>query len=188
MTVVRPVRFTDDIPAMQAFLEGLGLQRRISSNRPGWVDLAGARGLVALHSARDSTIGARHGETRLSFELADADATTQSLREAGFDASVIDESWGRTLELTDPDGRTMLCDERSDDLYGYTAHRVDATRPGPVVVPICHTGDTEAYGAMLWALGVGPDEVEVRACGEPQIQLSFLVIDPDGQTIRIMQR
>ena len=29
MTVVRPVRFTDDIPAMQAFLEQLGLQPRI---------------------------------------------------------------------------------------------------------------------------------------------------------------
>ena len=47
--VVRPVRFTDDVPAMQAFLELLGLQPRIEFNRPGWVDLAGSAGLVALH-------------------------------------------------------------------------------------------------------------------------------------------
>ena len=49
--VVRPVRFTDDVPAMQAFLELLGLQPRIQFNRPGWVDLAGSAGLVALHEA-----------------------------------------------------------------------------------------------------------------------------------------
>ncbi len=188
MTVVRPVRFTDDIPAMQAFLERLGLQPRISSNRPGWVDLAGAAGLVALHSAKDSTTGAEHGETRLSFELEDAAAAAADLRDAGFEASVIDESWGRTLELTDPDGRMMLCDERSDDLYGYTAHPVDATRPGPRVVPVCRTSDTAAYGAMLRALGVGEDEVEVRPAGteEPGVELSLIIVDPDGQPVRVL--
>ncbi len=198
MTVVRPVRFTDDIPAMQAFLESLGLQIRISSDRPGWVDMAGSSGLVALHAAKDSNTGAAHGETRLSFELEDADAAVAALRDAGFEASVIDESWGRTLELTDPDGRTMLCDERSDDLYGYTAHRVDPTHPGPRVVPVCRTIDTAAYDAMLRALGVGHDEVEVRAtaAGEPSVQLSLVVggrnetevVDPDGQLVLVRPR
>ncbi len=198
MTVVRPVRFTDDIPAMQAFLERFGLQPRITSDRPGWVDLAGAAGLVALHSAKDSTTGAVHGETRLSFELEDADVAAAALHDAGFVASVIDESWGRTLELTDPDGRTMLCDERSDDLYGYTAHPVDATRPGPLVVPVCRTSDIPAYDAMLRALGVGRDQVDVRlaAAQDPAVQLSLVipgghdeidVIDPDGQPVLVWQ-
>ncbi len=201
MTVARPVRFTDDIPAMQAFLERFGLQPRITSDRPGWVDLAGAAGLVALHSAKDSTTGAIHGETRLSFELEDADAAAAALRGAGFDVSVIDESWGRTLELIDPDGRTMLCDERSDDLYGYTAHPVDPARLGPLVVPVCRTSDPTAYGAMLKALGVGHDEVEVRAAAaeDPAVQLSLViagghdeidgidVIDPDGQPVLVLR-
>ena len=71
--VVRPVRFTDDVAAMQAFLELLGLQPRIEFNRPGWVDLAGSAGLVALHDAATSATGGVHGETRLSFEVDDAD-------------------------------------------------------------------------------------------------------------------
>lgn len=187
-TTLRPVRFTDDIPAVQAFLEGLGLQPRISSNRPGWVDLLAADGLVALHSAHDSTTGALPGETRLSLELDDADAAVATLRAAGVEASVVDEAWGRQLELTDPDGRTMLCDERSDDLYGYTAHPVDPSRPGPRVVPVVVTRDPAAYRVILDALGVGPDAVELHAGDAASVQLSFVVTDPDGQPVRVRPR
>lgn len=187
-TIVRPVRFTDDIPAMQAFLEGLGLQVRISSNRPGWVDLAGSNGLVALHAAKDSTWGAVAGQTGLSFELDDADAVVEALREAGFEAAVVDESWGRQLELIDPDGQTMLCDERNDDLYGYTAHPVDPTRPGPRVVPVCWTSKPKEYAAMLRALGVPDGQVEVREAAEPGVELSFVVTDPDGRPVTVRPR
>ena len=102
--VVRPVRFTDDVASMQAFLEVLGLQPRISFNRPGWVDLAGSAGLVALHDAATSATGGVHGETRLSFEVDDAEAAAKALQEQGIATTVIDESWGRILELTDPLG------------------------------------------------------------------------------------
>jgi len=37
--VVRPVRFTDNIEPMQAFLELIGLRPRIESVGGGWVDL-----------------------------------------------------------------------------------------------------------------------------------------------------
>jgi hypothetical protein len=49
--VVRPVRFTDNIEPMQAFLELIGLRPRIESVGGGWVDLVADGGLVALHSA-----------------------------------------------------------------------------------------------------------------------------------------
>ncbi len=42
--VIRPLRFTDRVAEMRAFLETLGLQARIESEQGGWVDmLAGAR-------------------------------------------------------------------------------------------------------------------------------------------------
>ena len=104
--VVRPVRFTDDVAAMQAFLELLGLQPRIEFNRPGWVDLAGSAGLVALHDAATSATGGVHGETRLSFEVDDAEATAKSLQDQGIATTVIDESFGRFLELDRPARRT----------------------------------------------------------------------------------
>ena len=35
--VVRPIRFTDDVNAMQGFLETLGLRPRIAAEAGGWV-------------------------------------------------------------------------------------------------------------------------------------------------------
>jgi hypothetical protein len=42
--VIRPLRFSDDVPAMRAFLETLGLRSRIESERGGWVDMVAGRG------------------------------------------------------------------------------------------------------------------------------------------------
>ncbi len=152
--VVRPVRFTDDVPAMQAFLELLGLQPRISFDRPGWVDLAGSAGLVALHAAANSDTGGVRGETRLSFEVDDAEATAKSLHEQGIESTVVDEAWGRVLELVDPLAAPVIADETQHDLYGYTRHVVDATAPAPVVVPVRFTDETAAYDGFLRALGL----------------------------------
>ena len=41
--VVRPIRFIDDVPAMRAFLELIGLRPRVESTEGLWLDLlAGA--------------------------------------------------------------------------------------------------------------------------------------------------
>jgi hypothetical protein len=152
--VVRPVRFTNDVPAMQAFLELLGLQVRISFDRPGWVDLAGSAGLVALHAVENSATGGLPGETRLSFEADDAEVTSASLRDQGIEATVVDEAYGRVLELTDTLGAPVMIDEAQHDLYGYTRHAVDPRRPAPIVVPVRFTDEATAYDAFLRALGL----------------------------------
>jgi hypothetical protein len=152
--VVRPVRFTDDVPAMQAFLELLGLQPRIEFNRPGWVDLAGSSGLVGLHDAAHSATGGLPGETRLSFEVGDADLTASSLQDQGIAATVVDESFGRFVEMTDPLGEPVIADEVQHDLYGYTRHEVDPSQPAPVVVPVRFTDEAEAYDGFLRSLGL----------------------------------
>ncbi len=71
--VIRPLRFTDDVQAMRAFLETLGLRSRIESERGLWVDMVAGRGMVALHDAASNTSGAGPGETRLAFEADDID-------------------------------------------------------------------------------------------------------------------
>jgi hypothetical protein len=169
--VVRPIRFTDDVAAMQAFLELLGLQPRIEFNRPGWVDLAGSAGLVALHDAASSATGGVHGETRLSFEVDDAEAMARSLHDQGIATTVVDESFGRFLELTDPLGAPLIADEVQRDLYGYTRHEVDETRPAPVVVPVRFTDEAEAYDGFLSALGLS---------GQPEPGGYTTYVAPDG--------
>jgi hypothetical protein len=36
----------------------------------------------------------------------------ESLRDAGFEATVVEESWGRQLELADPDGQHVTVRHR----------------------------------------------------------------------------
>jgi len=119
---VRPVRFTDDVAAMRRFLEALGLRPRIASDNGGWVDfLTKESGGAALHEAATATSGYNAGETSLSFESEEPlEAVRDRLHAAGFaDAHIIDEAYGRTLVVTDPDGVRVSVDEVQDDLYGY---------------------------------------------------------------------
>ena len=119
---VRPVRFTDDVAAMRRFLEALGLRPRIASDNGGWVDfLTKDSGGAALHDAATATSGYRAGETSLSFESEEPlEVVRDRLHAAGFaDAHIVDEAYGRTLVVTDPDGIRVSVDEVQEDLYGY---------------------------------------------------------------------
>jgi len=119
---VRPVRFTDDVAAMRRFLEALGLRPRIASDNGGWVDfLTKDGGGAALHDAATATSGYRAGETSLSFESEEPlEVVRDRLHAAGFaDADIVDEAYGRTLVVTDPDGVRVSVDEVQEDLYGY---------------------------------------------------------------------
>jgi catechol 2,3-dioxygenase-like lactoylglutathione lyase family enzyme len=118
---VRPVRFTDDVAAMRRFLEALGLQPRIAADGGGWVDFTSKEsGGAALHEAASATSGYPAGETSLAFESAELEAVRDRLHAAGFaDANIVDEAYGRTLFVTDPDGVRVAVDEVQEDLYGY---------------------------------------------------------------------
>lgn len=119
---VRPVRFTHDVPAMRRFLEALGLAARISSEAGGWVDFtAPGEGMAALHSAASSDRGHRAGETTLSFESEEPlEHVRDRLHAAGYaGAHILDEAYGRTLVVTDPDGVEVLIEEKQTDLYGF---------------------------------------------------------------------
>jgi len=121
--VLRPLRFTADVPAMRRFLETLGLKSRVESEHGGWVDMVAGRGMVALHDSASSATGAKSGETGLSFEADDIEELKERLQAAGYqDATVWDEAYGRVLSVTAPVDAVIWVDQRNDDLYGYKLH------------------------------------------------------------------
>ncbi|MGW7679845.1 VOC family protein [Kribbella sp. NPDC054772] len=151
--VIRPLRFTADVDAMQVFLETLGLRSRIESERGGWVDMLTGRGMVALHDAASSSTGGQPGQTTLSFEADEIDQLRDRLEQAGFeDATVFDEAYGRVLSVTGPDAAVIWVDERSEDLYGYKFH--DASPDARwSVTPYLTGADETAWRTFFQAVG-----------------------------------
>jgi hypothetical protein len=152
--VVRPLRFTDDIPGMRRFLELVGLRPRIESTGGGWVDLVGGGGMVALHTAASSDTGGLAGQTRLSFETDDLDGLAASLKARDVpEVAVYDEAYGRALSCRDPAGDLITVDERITDMYGYRQHAGEAPST-PTVAPVRYCDPAGPYGGFLRALGL----------------------------------
>lgn len=99
-------------------LRNIGARPQIASDSGGWVQFRAKNGgLVATHS------GSRAFAT-LSFEYdGDAQALLTRLQAAGLEASLVDESYGRTVLVDNPDGgEPIWINEAQQDLYGY--HRI----------------------------------------------------------------
>ena len=151
---VRPLRFTNEMPAMRAFLEVLGLRPRVESEGGGWIDFVAGEGLVALHSAETSDTGGQPGETRLSFESGDLEGLASQLKTAGFDdATVWDESYGRVLSVTDPLGDRLRVDGYDGDDYGFRVHEPEPDERWRVM-PVRFADPNGPVGELLAALGL----------------------------------
>ncbi len=154
--LVRPIRFTDDVGAMQSFLELIGLRPWIVAER-GWRDMSGGAGRVALHDASASTMGHLPGQTTLSFEADDITELARQLTAAGVaEVTVYDEAYGRVLTCRDPDGATVAVDERATDLYGFQLKAEQGAPESLRVVPVRFADPSGPYGAFLQALGLKP--------------------------------
>ncbi len=112
---VQPIWYQPDLDEPRRVLEAIGLRPRIASDHGTWIDFtADGGGLAALHRA-DAV------RFELSLEYAgDLDALAARLSRAGFNPSVIDEAYNRTLLVDIPDGDRLWVNGRQDDLYGYT--------------------------------------------------------------------
>jgi hypothetical protein len=153
--LIRPLRFTAEVPAMRAFLETLGLRSRIESERGGWVDMVGGWGMVALHDSAASAMGAESGETTLSFEADDIDELRDRLIAAGYeDATIWDEAYGRVLSVTPANDVQIWFDERAKDLYGYKLHDAHPDARWSVK-PRLSGADEAAWDRFLAVLGGG---------------------------------
>lgn len=151
--VVQPVRFTDDVAAMQQFLAAVGLRPRLASEGGAWVEMVAEGGMVGLHSVASSDTGATAGQTSLAFEADDVAALADELRDAGVgDVVIYDESYAKVLTCRDPLGDTIVINGRSDDLYGYRLVSAEAPAPGLRVVPVRFTDPTGPMGPWLESL------------------------------------
>lgn len=145
------IRFTDDLPAMQHYLEAMGLAPVVSWG-PGMVVLASGAGQVWLHSAAGSTQGAPVGCTQLTGLVGDPDALRDQLAEAGFEATIVDEAYGRTVEVVDPLGEVVTF---NDDGDRYGSRPVPGTPDPETGLALCRFTDPAGpYGAFAAALGL----------------------------------
>jgi predicted enzyme related to lactoylglutathione lyase len=155
--VVRPVRFTPDVGAMQRFLELIGLRPWIVTDSGGWSDMSCGAGRVALHDASSSSFGHLPGQTTMGFEADDVAVLARQLTAAGVpEVTVYDEAYGRVLTCQDPDGATVAVDERATDLYGYQLRAEPSAVQSLRVMPVRFTDPAGPYAAFVQALGLRP--------------------------------
>lgn len=112
---VVPIRYCADVAVATRFYEAIGL-RVGAASRPGvWVELPAASGMVAVHQAD----GANAGGCELAFEADEPlEAVAARLRAAGFDPGpILDENFGRSLRVRDPDGVWVQVNRLDRELY-----------------------------------------------------------------------
>ncbi|MFD5225752.1 hypothetical protein ACFWHT_09050 [Microbacterium sp. NPDC058342] len=121
---VQPIWFHEDIAEVRGILEALGMRAAVVADRGGWVEMRADAGAVGVHSVTGRAEG--HGPgVGLSFQTTgDLHALAARLMDAGFAASILDEAYGRSIRIPDPDGGADVCvNDAPTDLYGY--HRED---------------------------------------------------------------
>ena len=111
---VLPIRYCVDIEASTRFYRTLGLELG-SATRPGsWVELPAAAGILAFHKTTQHA-----GDFELAFEADEPlEAVAARLADAGYPAEpIVDESFGRSLRVRDPDGGYVQVNENDRALY-----------------------------------------------------------------------
>lgn len=113
---VLPLWMTPDVGSARKVLGDIGARPRIVSDSGAWADFTAKNGgLVAVHHGENPGVG-------LSFEY-DGELEVLQRRLAGsdIDAKIIDENFGRSLRLPNPDGRDEIwVNQKQSDLHGYT--------------------------------------------------------------------
>ena len=113
---VMPIRYSADVDASIRFYEALGLKVSTESRSKQWAELSSAsNGVVALHIAQPGEAGA----CELSFETQEPlEKVVTRLTEAGFAPDqIVDENFGRSVRVQDPDAVWVQINEHDRELY-----------------------------------------------------------------------
>jgi hypothetical protein len=112
---VVPIRYSADVAALVRFYRALGLEAGPASRPGGWVELPAASGMLAVHEAE----AADAGGCELAFEAdGPLEAVADRLRAAGFEPEpIVDENFGRSFGVPDPDGVRVQVNEYDRELY-----------------------------------------------------------------------
>jgi predicted enzyme related to lactoylglutathione lyase len=118
-----PIRYVRDMAAARQFYEALGLTHSFTSRPPKhggpavWTELASAAGGLALHHVTDDSLG----RVSLSFEAEEPlERVVERMRAAGFEpeGDIVDESFGRSFCIRDPEGLVVQVNENDHELQG----------------------------------------------------------------------
>lgn len=166
---VMPFRYSNNVAAMVAFLEELGLRRRIDSE--GFAELHAGAGRVMVHAAGGKFAG---GQTYLNLMTQTVEDAVDLASRIGLEYLVWDESYGRHAVVAGPHGEWMWINEEQADDYGYHRHdarpRADliasAIRPAPNFAIdlefFAHFGFAPDPGASEWFESLrGPGEAGI---------------------------
>lgn len=111
---VLPIRYCADIEASRRFYLALGLELGAATRPGGWVELPATAGDLALHRAQGDA-----GRCELAFEAEEPlEDVADRLRAAGYaPGPILDESFGRSMVVRDPDGVPVQVNENDRSLY-----------------------------------------------------------------------
>jgi catechol 2,3-dioxygenase-like lactoylglutathione lyase family enzyme len=111
---VLPIRYCADVEASIRFYRALGLELGAATRPGSWVELPAAAGILALHRSTEHA-----GDCELAFEADEPlEAVAARLAGAGFPTEpIVDESYGRSLRVRDPDGVYVQVNENDRSLY-----------------------------------------------------------------------
>ncbi len=109
-----PIRYAVDVAASVRFYTALGLDPS-SASRPGnWVELTATATMLAIHED-----ASRAGFCELAFEAQEPlEEVAGRLVAAGFATEpILDENFGRSVRVADPDGVWVQINEFDRELY-----------------------------------------------------------------------
>ncbi|WP_410667621.1 VOC family protein [Amycolatopsis sp. cmx-4-68] len=112
---VLPIRYTSDVAAVTRFYQVLGLQPGPVSRPGGWLELPAEGGTLAIHRADGDDVG----RCELAFEAGEPlEDVAARLRTAGFEPGpVLDEGFGQSMRVRDPDGVWVQINLYDRELY-----------------------------------------------------------------------
>ncbi|MFD4355739.1 VOC family protein [Nocardia sp. NPDC058519] len=111
MLTVLPIRYVADVAVSRRFYEGLGLTYRADSSVAVWAQLDAAAGAVGVHDAAVSK-GRAPGTVELGFSTDEPlEDVAARLAAGGYDYTLVEEDFGRSIRVTDPDGVVIQIQE-----------------------------------------------------------------------------
>ena len=129
MLAIVPIQnYVADVDASRAFYQGLGLHFQPEASFGVWAQLKADAGIVGVHDAAASK-GRLPGTVELGFvtdeKLEDVAARLAS---TGYQCTLHDEDFGRSLRLTDPDGVELQIQELNLDKARQSAAVLQSNR------------------------------------------------------------
>jgi len=116
MLTVLPIRYVADVEASRRFYAGLGLRLDAAESLDVFALLRADAGGLGVHDAAASK-GRAPGAVELGFTTDERlEDLAARLTADGYQPELVDENFGRSLRITDPDGVTLQIQEIDPDV------------------------------------------------------------------------